>query len=164
MLVITYKTDHVKKNNEGKFIYTHLFNDIVVVAACLCLWMLHTTSVELNKYVNATICVEPGRDLLDISCGKVQEKITSIEWFMKTSERKRILKYYFKPEKRLLYYNKYGRDKYDIRVSANTSLVVKNIVPSDTGVFICTANGETMNYSYTTLLTNMGKSLLSMVF
>ena len=125
--------------------------------------MLHTTSVELNKYINATICVKTGRDSLDISCGKVPEEISAIEWFIKTDERKRILKFYLN-DKLLQYHSNFSRDKYDIRVPANTSLVVKNIVPSDTGVFTCIANGGTMDYSYTTLLKVMGKSLLPMVF
>ena len=124
--------------------------------------MLHTTSVGLNKHINATICVETGRDSLDISCGLVPKEITAIEWFIKTYDRKRILKFYFN-EKLLQYHNKFRSDKYDIRLPANTSLVVKNIVPSDTGVFTCIANGGTMDYSYTTVLKIMGRSLLSSV-
>ena len=138
---------------------TYIFNDFLVITACVCLWMLYTTSYEHTEDINATVWTEKGTESLDLSCGKVPEETTTIMWFRGTYELKKILKIYFKTDPLLQYYNNYSRDKYGISIPMYTSLVVKNIVPSDTGVFKCTAYGRILDYSYTTLLMIMGKSL-----
>ena len=131
------------------------------------LWMFHTISaVVADDFKNATIYIKNGTGSVDLSCGEVPEKATAIDWFIKKSNTWiRILKFkHMKPNTAPQYYTNNSKDKYDISTSVNTSLVVKNIVPMDIGVYKCSTRGGTQDYSYITLLKIEGESVFVLVF
>ena len=127
---------------------------------CMSLWLFMIPSaMGVNEDINATVYSYNGTESVDLSCGDVPEMITGIVWYIKKlNEWKMILKFYHnKPDKPPEHYNNYSIDKYDMSESMSTSLLVKNIEFSDTGLFKCRTRGGSLAYSYTTLLNVVGK-------
>ena len=126
------------------------------------LWLLQTVlAAEVDDHINITVHIYNGTESVNLSCGEVPEHTTGIEWLMnKFNGWQRILKYHHsKPDRLPEHYATNSRDKYDISDSVKTSLVVKNIELTDTGLYKCRTRGGSLVYSYTTLLRVVGKSL-----
>ena len=133
------------------------------VAVFLDLWLLQTASaIEIHNDINAIVYIDNGTESADLSCGKVPENATAIEWFLQNSEEwEMILKFkHMTPGSVPQNIVTYKRDKYGITDSVHTSLVIKNIDISDIGLFQCITKGTDMAYTYTTLLKVVGKFLL----
>ena len=118
--------------------------------------------MEHDELINATVYIQNGTQSADLSCGEVPDNAIAIEWYIKISnEWKRILKFYpNKPHRYPEYYYGHTEEKYGINESVNTSLVIRNIEPSDSGLFMCATTGGKLSYSYTTLLNVVGKKYL----
>ena len=113
-----------------------------------------------DEHINATVYKENGAQSLDLSCGKIPDKAVAIEWYIKRSNVwRRILKFYHKKQNTSPEYS-YGHteEKYGISQSIHTSLSIRNIEVSDSGLFLCATVGRL--YKYTTLLIVVGKKLL----
>ena len=119
-------------------------------------------AVQTGEYINATVNIENGTKSVDLSCGEIPDNAVAIEWYIKAGEWKRILKFY--PTELPEYYNNYNEEKYGISESVNTSLIIRNIELSDSGMFICATTGGLLSYTYTTLLNVVGKKLLGVIF
>ena len=137
-------------------------NCFATVAVCMGLWLLKTTvSVSSNDDIN-DVYANAGVESIELSCGDVPENATLIDWNIKKSDEwKMILKFeHIKPGTAAEYYYNYSQEKYDISESVHTSLVVKNVQLSDTGLFNCKTRGASQAYSYITSLKIVGKSVL----
>ena len=129
--------------------------------------MLQTLSAaEVDEGITTTVYTYNGTESINLSCGEVPEQATSIEWYIdKLNEWQRILKFYHnKPDRPPEHYNSYSKDKYDISESVKTSLLVKKIDFTDTGLYKCRTRGGPLFYSYTTWLKVVGESLLLLIF
>ena len=134
------------------------------MSLCLSVTVSAVESEEEYK-INETVYIGNGAALAELPCSKVPQAAVGIEWFIYTStEWKKLLKFYHtnpvnsgNP--------KYCNDstKYDISQSVSTSLVVKNIKLSDSGLFMCGFVGGS-NHTYTIMLKVVGKSLLTHLF
>ena len=142
---------------------TNNLNHFVVVALCVCLWLLLTlSSVELGVVISDTVYVVNGTESVDLSCGEVPDNANAIEWFMYRSGKNiKIFKYYHKTPGRIpKYYSGCTAEKYDISHSGNPSMVLKNIKLADVDHYICVAIMGVGSHMHTTLLQVVGKSLL----
>ena len=121
--------------------------------------------IYLENDVNEIIYVENGTESVDVPCGKVPEKATAIEWFIKKSNQwSRIMKVYHTESRESQNpYIGHNGDKYEISESLNTYLLVKDINFSDNSLFKCSATGRSL-YSHITLLNVVGKLLYGGVF
>ena len=122
----------------------------------MCLWLLQTLSaVEIHD----TVYMENGTESVHLPCGEISQYAHGIQWEMnKSNAWKKILKFYPSiPGGLPKYFNYFSKDKYAISDSINTSLVVKNIDISDSGLFRCSIIGEEVDYGYITLLQVVGK-------
>ena len=126
------------------------------------LWMLCTSALEPDEYVNSTVYTENGKESVDLSCGENLANEVAIYWsIFKCSHWSDILKIYpYIPTRNITYFENYTADKYGISESVNTSLVVKNIDISDNACFRCRSAGAGLAYSHITMLNVSGKSLL----
>ena len=139
---------------------TQPLNYFVVLAISMSLWMLQITSDMVpHQYKNHTVSTEEGAESVELPCGEDTEKEVAIYWYMfKHNQWRNILKLFpTKPRKNITYYTGYTSDKYGVSKSVNTSLVIRNIDCSDTGLFRCESGGGQSTYSYTTLLKVLGK-------
>ena len=120
------------------------------------LWLLQTQSA-LEIY--GIVYIENGTESVSLPCGEVPQYVHGIQWEMdKSNTWEKIMKSYpSKPSGRPKYFNCYTKDKYAISDSKNTSLIVKHIDISDTGLFRCNTIGEDEDYGYIILLQVVGK-------
>ena len=127
------------------------------------LWLLQKASATESDGINDTVYIENGTESADLQCGEVPSNAIAIEWYLyKTDQLIRILRLNKNTPNRIPeYYNGYTADKYGISESMNTSLVVKNIQLSDTGLFSCGIIGRSWAYGNYTILQVVGKSLLA---
>ena len=131
------------------------------------LWMLKITSDSVSaQYINDTVYIENGTESTQLSCGENPQNWFAIYWSKyKSDEWSDILKVYpNRPSKKIAYYEGHTAKKYAITGSLNTSLLVKNLDLSDTGLFRCRSAGGGVVYSYITLVKNVGESLFSSLY
>ena len=142
---------------EGNF-----FNDFTVTVLCVALWLRQTQSaMDFDKMLSDTVYIKNGTDTVELPC-ELPQVITGIQWILYCNESKEILKSYKTTTgKPLKYQNNYSDDKYGINESVYTTLVVKNITPSDTSHYICLYIGGGSSNNYTTKLQVVGKSLFA---
>ena len=132
-----------------------MFPCFAVILACFGLCMLKTISALDTLYT------ENGIESTYLPCGDVPENVPRIEWEKYESNGwRKILKFnpntYGQRPWTKYFYN-YTKDKFGISDSINTTLVVKHIDISKTGLFRCRTVGGDVDYSYTTLLQVVGK-------
>ena len=105
-----------------------------------------------------TVYIEDGAAFVELSCGEVPQSAVAIEWIIKKSaEWTKVLKFYHTEPGHSQ--NIFNTTKYDISESANTSLLVINIKPSDSALFKCISNGGS-THERCVMLQVVGKSLL----
>ena len=137
-------------------------NHFIVVAICMGLWLLQTL---LALEIHDTVYTENGTETVHLPCGEIPQYAHGIQWKMnKSNAWKKILKFYPSIPDGLPKYFNYTKDKYAISDSINTSLVVKNIDISDSGLFKCNSIGEKVDYGYIILLQVVGKRLSVQLF
>ena len=115
--------------------------------------------------IDATVYIYNETTSVEISCGGIPRIAIAIEWKIKKMDGwKRILKINSSGHPK--YKEEYSADKYGISESTQTSLVVKNIDYSTfvSQLFRCETLGDSLPYSYTTLLVVTGKSAPSAMY
>ena len=125
---------------------------------CFGLWSLETLSaLDPYKDANGTCYTENGTESFHLPCGEVPDNVHGIEWQMyKFNKWRRILK--FTNGEQPKNFPNYTEDKYGVSDSDKTTLVVRHIDISESGLFRCRTVGTDIDYSYTTLLQVVGKS------
>ena len=124
------------------------------------LWLQQAQSVVgFDGKSNATIYTKNGTKSVNLPCGEFHNGGVGIEWRQHIyNQSKKILKVYNnRSGESTKYYNNYTSSKYGINRSAHTSLVIKNLLVSDTGYYICHTIGERASYRYTTMLHVVGE-------
>ena len=116
--------------------------------------------MDFDKMLNDTIYIKNGTDTVELPC-ELPQVAAGIQWMLYCNESKGILKSYKNKTKPVRYQNKYSDDKYGINDSVYTTLVVKNITPSDTSHYICLSIGQNSGKNYTTMLQVVGKLLFA---
>ena len=126
----------------------------------MCLLVTLSAMASKEEFIEKpeTVYIEDGAASAELSCGEVHQSVLAIEWFIKESDEwRKVLKFYHTTTGSPRYFN--DSAKYDISESVNTSLLVKNIKPSDSALFKCGSIGNSTYERYIKLQV-VGKSLL----
>ena len=122
------------------------------------LWVLQTLSAPwCGADFNVIVSVQNWTESVELSCGDIPDDC--IWWFINSSKRWKLIFYYDHKKRNQAprYYNGFSADKYDTGEFADSNLVIKNIEPSDSHLFLCIATRGGVGYSNTIKLQVKGK-------